>query len=390
MKKYIVAVASLLLLLMVAPMKADAAVPDKLTAADMAAAQAINVNDDVTVDLTGAADYKMYKIALPAGRECSFIETMPEADQTGNVYYTYYRPADDYADSDEITNGYYNSGSSYMNGYGNAGKTIYLMASGSGISSFSIKDLAFTDNVSQRPNKGTTFNFTPSVSGSYSFKADSKYSKYINVKLRNAPGVTSSLKVKDTEGDYTHSITADLEAGKNYIIDVYNVYGKYSLTLTKSPAADAVVAQINGIGAVSAASGGVLDAARAAYNALIPAEQKLVSNYGTLEAAEKAYADMTKPSVAKAKVKAVKSTKKKTVLVKWKKVAGANGYQVVFSLNKKFKKAKSVNVAPTKAKVVLKKLKRGKKYYVKVRAMKSHRGQEYYGKFSKVKTVICK
>ncbi|MDO5146894.1 MAG: fibronectin type III domain-containing protein [Eubacteriales bacterium] len=395
MKKYLLAVASFLFLLLVAPMKLDAAsLPDTLTAGDMAKAQEIAVNNEVAVDLS-VEDYKLYKITLPADRVCTLVETMAEADREGSVSYCYYPPYTYYDDEDKET---------YESRYAwpgrdfeyYAGKVMYVGVWGDGTSAFSVKDLEFTDNVNQRSDKGTTFNFRPRMTGTYSFKVDCKDSKGVWVELSNAPNVTEDLKVEEAEGDYTHTVTATLEAGKNYVVGVYNVSGKYSLSLVKSPASDAVAAQINGMNA----SGESINATGAAYDALLPSEKKLVSNHNVLEAAQTAYAEAmkppapvvntTKPSVAKVKMKSAKPAKKKTVLVKWKKVSGANGYQVAYSMKKNFKKAKSVNVAGKKSKAVLKKLKRGKKYYVKVRAWKNYNGQKAYGKFSKVAKVVCK
>lgn len=51
------------------------------------------------------------------------------------------------------------------------------------------------------------------------------------------------------------------------------------------------------------------------------------------------------------------------------KVSGAKGYQVQYSLTKNFKKATVKNV--TKTTLTVKKLKSGKKYYVRVKAAAS-------------------
>ena len=87
---------------------------------------------------------------------------------------------------------------------------------------------------------------------------------------------------------------------------------------------------------------------------------------------------VTKP----AKVKSVKLTaKEKKLNVKWKKVSGATGYEVMYAKNNKFKGKKKVKVK--KNKVTLKRLKSKKKYYVKVRAYKTVNGNTSYGKWSK-------
>ena len=50
------------------------------------------------------------------------------------------------------------------------------------------------------------------------------------------------------------------------------------------------------------------------------------------------------------------------------KVTGAKGYQLQYALNKKFKKKKSIQTKKTK--YTIKKLKKKKTYYIRVRAYK--------------------
>ena len=65
-----------------------------------------------------------------------------------------------------------------------------------------------------------------------------------------------------------------------------------------------------------------------------------------------------------------------------------NGYEVILSTKKNFKKAKKVTTK--KNAVTVKKLKAGKKYFVKVRAFKKVGNKKIYGKYSTVKKVIVK
>lgn len=90
-------------------------------------------------------------------------------------------------------------------------------------------------------------------------------------------------------------------------------------------------------------------------------------------------------------LKSAKNTKGKKITVSWKNVAGATGYQIAYSTNKNFKGAKNVSVkkAATTKKVVSK-LKKGKTYYVKVRAYKTVKGKKQYTGWSKVKQVAVK
>ena len=93
-------------------------------------------------------------------------------------------------------------------------------------------------------------------------------------------------------------------------------------------------------------------------------------------------------TVARAKIKSAKNNAKKTVLVKWKKVSGAKGYQLQYSLKKTFKSKKTKTT--TKLKLKIKKLKKKKTYFIRVRAYKVVNGTKKYGKWSKVKKVKIK
>lgn len=94
------------------------------------------------------------------------------------------------------------------------------------------------------------------------------------------------------------------------------------------------------------------------------------------------------------KVKGVKVTNKagKKVKVKWNKVNGATGYQIQYTYKKGFnKKVKTVNVnKANKASKIIKKMKVGKKVYVKVRAYQNVNGQKVFGNFSKVKKLTVR
>ncbi len=93
----------------------------------------------------------------------------------------------------------------------------------------------------------------------------------------------------------------------------------------------------------------------------------------------------------KVALSSVKSTGKKSITVKWKKVPQATGYQVQWRKSSKFssslsKKVKGTSITSTK----IKKLSSKKKYYVRVRAYKVVNGKTYYGKWSTVKTTKVK
>lgn len=95
---------------------------------------------------------------------------------------------------------------------------------------------------------------------------------------------------------------------------------------------------------------------------------------------------VTKP--AKSKIIKISKKGKKNVTVKYKTVNGATGYQIVYGTNKKMTKGKktiTIKKGNIKTKTI-KKLKKGKKYYFKVRAYKTVNGKKVYGAYSTVKT----
>ena len=100
----------------------------------------------------------------------------------------------------------------------------------------------------------------------------------------------------------------------------------------------------------------------------------------------KSTASVSKPAkVTGLKLKNIKSRKLK---ITYKSQTGADGYQILYSTNKKFKSAKKKTVK--KGTVTLTKLKKGKTYYVKVRAYKVYSGSKKFGDFSGVKRIKIK
>ena len=84
----------------------------------------------------------------------------------------------------------------------------------------------------------------------------------------------------------------------------------------------------------------------------------------------------------------VSAGKRKMTVTFWS-VSNADGYQIRYSTNKKFKKAvKYAKVKSTKK--TIKKLKRKKRYYVQVRAYKNVQGKTVYGKWSAKKNAKIK
>lgn len=84
------------------------------------------------------------------------------------------------------------------------------------------------------------------------------------------------------------------------------------------------------------------------------------------------------------KIKKVKAKKSRISLkISWKKVRKAAGYQLQYAQNKSFTKArKSKTCSAGKQSVTVKGLKKGKRYYVRIRAYKLSKGKKIYGKWT--------
>lgn len=93
--------------------------------------------------------------------------------------------------------------------------------------------------------------------------------------------------------------------------------------------------------------------------------------------------------LGKALIRKLKNAAKKKVTVTIKPVAGATGYKVIYSTNKKFKKAKSRTTYIPR--ITLKRMKKGKTYYIKVMAFtRDANGRKVYGKAGKAKKIKIK
>lgn len=92
-----------------------------------------------------------------------------------------------------------------------------------------------------------------------------------------------------------------------------------------------------------------------------------------------------KVTVAKAKTPKLTNLKGKKLKITYAATSGAKGYQIQYAANKKFTKAKSKTLTKRSFTV---KLKKGKKYYVRVRAYKlDGSNKKVYGAWSKVKSI---
>lgn len=102
------------------------------------------------------------------------------------------------------------------------------------------------------------------------------------------------------------------------------------------------------------------------------------------------HAKWRKVSPAKTRITRLKSTKKKRAVIKWKKVKGVKGYQLIYGTTRGLHK-KTKKKITKKNSLTIRGLKSGKTYYFKVRCYsKDSKGKKVYGKYSKVKKVKVK
>ena len=90
------------------------------------------------------------------------------------------------------------------------------------------------------------------------------------------------------------------------------------------------------------------------------------------------------------RLKSAKSQKAKQATIRWAKVKNVDGYVVEYSTKANMKSAKKKNVKASTISLTVKNLKKGKKYYVRVRGYKVIDGQKVYTQYSAKKAVKIK
>lgn len=274
-----------------------------------------------------------YKLNLTAGQAVYFSQPYTENDVDTRVYGNYKDGR-----SQGLYSGYY---------YAVKDETIYIEFSNDSSEDAHVTVSAgqtFSKTVTKEDGTGDNcYFYKPSVTGEYTFRISSSdpeanpWMDIMMVKGRDS-GELNSRDVKNNYGFGYEEMTAVLQAGIQYVIKAYGDEDcPYTLSLVSAPAQP---------------------------------ESSI--------------------KVAKPKIKSVVSKKAKTAVVTWKKAKGATGYQVTYSAKKNFKKAKSVTVSAKKTKAVLKKLAKGKKYYVKVRTLKKVNGKTYSSAYSRTLKVKVK
>lgn len=99
-------------------------------------------------------------------------------------------------------------------------------------------------------------------------------------------------------------------------------------------------------------------------------------------------ASIKKISSKKAVIKKIQNIKTKSIKIKLGKLSGHDGYQIQYGVKKNFAGAKKIK--KNSSSIVIKKLKKGKTYYVRARIYKKIGTKSYYGKWSARKTVKIK
>lgn len=125
-----------------------------------------------------------------------------------------------------------------------------------------------------------------------------------------------------------------------------------------------------------------------AEQALKEAEEKLARAENLRQKAEELLT-ASEFKEKKPKLRSVKAGKRK-VKAAWKSVSGADGYELQYGVRKSFKGAKKIKLKDSKKAKTIKKLKSGKKYFVRIRAYKNVNGKKVYTKYSAVKKAQVK
>ena len=96
-----------------------------------------------------------------------------------------------------------------------------------------------------------------------------------------------------------------------------------------------------------------------------------------------AYSKITRRYYCKHAIKSLKPSAGK-IKVTWKKKKGASTYQIQYALKRNMKGGKLITVTnPNATSYEIKGLKKGKTYYVRIRANKKYKGKNYIGEYSK-------
>ena len=182
------------------------------------------------------------------------------------------------------------------------------------------------------------------------------------------------------------TVTFTIKKGNQKISGISSDYKKsYNTGFTLKPKAKGKITYKTGNKKVATVNSKGKVTVKGTGKATITVTAKATSTYSKSVKKITVYGVPKKPEMKKL------TAGKKKFTVQWKKDKKADGYQVQYSTDKKFKKnVKSVNVSKKSTKATVKKLKKRKTYRVRVRSYKKINGKKYYSGWGKVKSVKVK
>ena len=198
----------------------------------------------------------------------------------------------------------------------------------------------------------------------------------------DAAAITEALTALETELASEDATTASINEATEALNSAVNTAKQNALQKAKENAESALETANGQLeqaqNDLNAANGQITDL----NTQLEGTKAELETAKAELEAAKEEIEKVSK--VDKVKAVSAKAGKKK-VTVKWKKVAGVKGYVIYRSLKKKsgYTEVKTIKKAGT-VKFTDKKVKKGKKYFYKIRAYKDYNGNQLFGAYSKV------
>ncbi len=100
--------------------------------------------------------------------------------------------------------------------------------------------------------------------------------------------------------------------------------------------------------------------------------------------------EIKKSSISPRKVKGVRlKSKKKRIMVSWKQQEMVDGFKIQYARDKRFTKKKGQKIVKgSSCKAVINKLKKGKVYYVRIKAFNKSNGKRIFGKWSIKKKIV--